>query len=213
MSAALVIGFGCDTLALSTPGRERAYRVQPATENVTQLLLDMRQGVPGADTKLLAIVYRELRRIAGQCFRYERPDHTLQPTVLVHEAYLRLVGPGGVEWQNRSHFFAVAAQTMRRILVDYARTRKAQKRGGPAVRIDLPEALMISEEKSEQVLLLDEALSRLARFDPRQSRIVEMRFFGGLTEEEIAEVLGVSARTVKRDWSMARAWLLGEMTR
>jgi RNA polymerase sigma factor (TIGR02999 family) len=185
--------------------------VQPAGENVTQLLLDMRARVPGAESKLLALVYRELRRIAGQCFRGERNDHTLQPTALVHEAYLRLVGPAGVQWQSRSHFFAVAAQTMRRILVDHARSRNTQKRGGPEIRVDLPEELMISDERSEQLLQLDDALSRLAGFDPRQSKIVEMRFFGGLTEEEIAEVLGVSTRTVKRDWSMARAWLLGEM--
>jgi RNA polymerase sigma factor (TIGR02999 family) len=213
MSAVLVTPFSCDTLSLTVIKPRGADSVQAATQDVTRLLFDMRQGVPGADTKLLAIVYRELRRIAGQCFRNERHDHTLQPTALVHEAYLRLAGPGGVDWQNRSHFFAVAAQTMRRILVDYARSRNAGKRGGPQVRLDIPEALMISDERSEQVLQLDEALSRLAAFDPRQSKVVEMRFFGGLKEEEIAEVLGVSARTVKRDWSMARAWLLGEMTK
>jgi RNA polymerase sigma-70 factor (ECF subfamily) len=213
MSTALLMTFPCGTLTRTVSRAERANSVEAASQDVTRLLVDMRQGVPGAETRLLGLVYRELRRIARQCLRNERPDHTLQPTALVHEAYLRLAGAGGVDWQNRAHFFAVSANTMRRILVDYARNRNARKRGGPAVRLDIPEALMVSEQRSEQVLQLDEALSRLAEFDPRQSKIVELRFFGGLTEEEIAEVLGVSARTVKRDWSMARAWLLGEMNK
>src|SRR4051812_17925655 len=172
----------------------------------------MRQGDGAAESRVLTLVYRELRRTAARFLARERPDHTLQPTALVHEAYLRLAGSGEVEWQNRAHFFAVAAQIMRRILVDHARSRVAGKRGGPKVQMELPEALLVSSQRSESVLDLDLALSKLAEFDPRQSKVVEMRFFGGLTEEEIGEVLGVSARTVKREWRLARAWLLGEMT-
>ncbi|HEV3277380.1 MAG TPA: ECF-type sigma factor [Terriglobia bacterium] len=143
--------------------------------------------------------------------RRERPDHTLQATALVHEVYLRLMEEHPVDWQSRAHFFAVAAQLMRRILVDHARAHKAAKRGGDAPKVFLEENLILSEAKSGDMLSLDEALARLAKLDPRQGRIVELRFFGGLSVEETAEVLGISARTVKREWSVARAWLYQEV--
>ncbi len=189
----------------------RGAGLRSAPEDVTQLLIEMRAGSGEAEAKVLELVYRELRRIAASCLRKERPDHSLQATALVHEAYIRIARPKGIEWRNRAHFFAVAARVMRGVLVDYARARKASKRGGAPVRIDLPESMMVSDHRNAQVLGVDEALTRLAQFDARQSQIVEMRFFGGLTEEEIAEVLGLSVRTVKRDWSLARAWLYGEL--
>ena len=143
----------------------------------------------------------------------ERPDHTLQATALVHEAYLRLIDQREVNWQNRAHFFGIAAQLMRRILVDYARGLKAGKRLGARHKISLEDALVISKDRSADLLALDEALSRLAAKDPRQSRIVELRFFSGLSIEETAEVLGISVRTVKRDWNFARAWLYSELSK
>jgi RNA polymerase sigma factor (TIGR02999 family) len=145
--------------------------------------------------------------------RREREDHTLQTTALVNEAYLRLVDQKGKSWQNRAHFFAVAAQVMRRILVDYARKHRAQKRGGEQQKLELEGDVAITPERSDELLLLDQALERLKAWDARQSRIVELRFFGGLTNEETAEVLGVAPRTVKRDWQVAKSWLYGEITR
>jgi RNA polymerase sigma factor (TIGR02999 family) len=179
--------------------------------DVTLLLGELRQGHRDAEAKLFQLVYDELHRLAKYYMRGERPGHSLQATALVHEAYLRLTRINDVDWQGRSHFFAVSAQAMRRILVDHARARCAERRGGPQEKVSLDEALVVSFERPEQFIALDEALNRLAEFDARQARIVELRFFGGLSEEETAAVLGISARTVKRDWQMAKAWLLKEL--
>jgi RNA polymerase sigma-70 factor, ECF subfamily len=181
--------------------------------DITALLTEVQAGNRDAESKLVPLVYDELRRLAGRYMRRERPDHTLQPTALVHEAYLRLIGQRNVQWQNRSHFFGVAARMMRRILVDHARTKKAEKRGGNEARIPLNESLAFTAEKSAELLALDEALTRLSQRDPRQGQVVELRFFGGLSEEETAAVLGISTRTVKRDWTVARAWLYKEISK
>jgi RNA polymerase sigma factor (TIGR02999 family) len=174
---------------------------------VTELLRRMRAGQKEAASKLLPLVYNDLRRLAAARLRRERRSHTLQPTALVHEVFLRLVGGHNVDWRNRAHFFAVAAGIIRHILVDHARDSKSLKRGGSLQRVELDEAFQYAEERSSELVALDEALDRLAEFSPRQSQMVEMRFFGGLNEEEIASVQGISARTVKRDWRIARAWL------
>jgi RNA polymerase sigma-70 factor (ECF subfamily) len=183
-----------------------------SSEDITRMLGELRAGRREVESRLMEAVYPELRRIAGRYMRAERPGHTLQATALVNEAWLHLVGNAGVDWQNRSHFFAVAAQLMRRILVDHARQRKAQKRDGGRQRVELSDTLAISDDRLDEILLVDEALTRLAEWDPRQSKIVELRFFSGLTEDETAEILGISPRTVKRDWRMARAWLHGELS-
>ena len=179
---------------------------------VTHLLAELRTGKKEAESRLIEVVYPELRKIAMRYMRSERPGHSLQATALVNEAYVRLLGQHDRDFQNRSHFFAVAATQMRLILVDHARQKRAQKRQGERVRVDLTDVLMVSEDKLEQVLEIDEALERLRGWDPRQCKIVEMRFFAGLTEEEIAEILGVTPRTVKRDWKVAKAWLHGELS-
>jgi RNA polymerase sigma-70 factor (ECF subfamily) len=179
--------------------------------DVTQLLADLQDGRPDSASQLIPFVYDELHRLAHRHMRHERPDHTLQATALVHEAYVRLVNQPQRTWQNRAHFIAVAAQVMRGILVDYARARGTSKRGSAPQRVPLDEPLLFTEEQSDDLVSLDEALERLALFDERQSRIVELRFFGGLTVDETAEVLGISAKTVKRDWSVARAWLHREV--
>lgn len=181
-------------------------------EQITQLLSEMRGGKQDASAKLAPLVYNELHRIAQRYMGRERSDHTLQATVLVNEAFMRLVGQE-TTFQNRSHFYAIASQVMRRILVDYARAHSAQKRGGALNKVDLEEVPILTEPQSEKMLALDEALSRLSQWDPVQSRVVEMRFFGGLTDKEIGEVLGVSVRTVKREWSLAKAWLYSEIGR
>jgi RNA polymerase sigma factor (TIGR02999 family) len=160
----------------------------------------------------MPVVYAELRRLASGFMRGERPNHTLQPTALVHEAYLRLIEQKRVEWRNRAHFFGVAAKLMRRILVDHARARLTAKRGAAEPAVHLQEGLVFAEERCGEFVALDAALERLAQFDPRLERIVELRFFGGLSVEDTAEVLGISTRTVKRDWNAAKAWLHGEMT-
>jgi RNA polymerase sigma-70 factor (ECF subfamily) len=178
---------------------------------ITRLLGELKAGNKRAESKLVEAVYPELRRIAGRYLKRERAGHTLQATALVNEAYLRLVGQIDKDWKNRSHFFAVAAQLMRRILVDYARERKAQKRDGGRRRVDLSDTLMISDDRLDEIIVIDAALNRLAEWDPRQCRVVELRFFSGLTEDEIAEILGVAPRTVKRDWRVAKAWLHGEL--
>lgn len=178
---------------------------------VTLLLHEIRRGGPGAEERLIELVYRELRRIAAGYLGREARDHTLQPTALVHEAYLRLTRMDANDWQNRSHFFAVAAKLMRNILVDHARAQQSLKRGQGFVIIGLDEALHSTPSKPSEILALDEALERLANFDPRQSRIVELRFFSGLNEEETGHILGISARTVKRDWRSAKAWLYKEL--
>ena len=162
-------------------------------------------------TELITLVYDELRRLASFYLRNERPGHTLQTTALVHEAYLRLAGQRHARWENRSQFFAIAAQQMRRILVDYARSRRSSKRGGAAVKVSLDKAVAVSRERSADVLAVDESLTKLFALDPEQARITELRFFGGLTVEETAEVIGISPATVKREWTMAKAWLIREV--
>jgi RNA polymerase sigma-70 factor, ECF subfamily len=179
--------------------------------DVTELLRHMSQGDEAAASKLIALVYKELRRLAESCMRQERKDHTLQPTALVHEAYLKLVDQRSVEWQSRAHFFGIAAQLMRRILIDHARGHLRDKRGAGGKPIPLDEALIFAPERSLELIRLDESLDRLAQIDARQSRIVELRFFAGLTVEETAEALCISPKTVKRDWSMAKAWLHGDL--
>jgi RNA polymerase sigma factor (TIGR02999 family) len=179
---------------------------------ITSLLTRLKAGDQSAQEQLIPLVYNELRRLAAHYMRGERPDHTLQATALVHEAFLRLTSTEVVDWQSRAHFFAIAAQTMRRILVDHARAAGSAKRSGGQHRISLESAIVYSPEQSRDMLALDEALGRLEQRDARQCRIVEMRFFAGLSLDETAEALGISARTVKRDWSMARAWLHAELS-
>ena len=162
--------------------------------------------------KLMPVVYDELRRQAARYLRREKAGHTLQTTALIHEAYVRLVDQHNVQWQNRAHFFGIAAQMMRRILVDHARGKRRAKRGGSDVKVSLADATMPVEERDLDVVALDEALTRLAEIDEQQSRVVELRFFSGLTVEETAEVMGISPATVKRDWSMAKAWLHREIS-
>jgi RNA polymerase sigma-70 factor, ECF subfamily len=176
--------------------------------DVTRLLLAWRDGDDAALERLIPLVYRELRTLAHARMRREHPGLTLQTTALVHEAYLRLVKARQVSWQNRSHFFALCAQAMRRIVVDSARARHSLKRGGRARHVPLEEALVASAGRDGDVLALDEALTDLAKADPRKSRVVELRYFGGLSVEETAEVLRVSPQTVMRDWNMARLWLV-----
>jgi RNA polymerase sigma factor (TIGR02999 family) len=184
---------------------------QPNGE-VTQLLSDARQGAPGAHDQLFSIVYTELRRIAANYMRRERGDHTLQATALVHEAYMQLVDQTRVNWQSRAHFFGVAAQLMRRILVDHARNQGAQKRGGNAHVLSIEDNVGIASVPEVAFDELDEALNRLQALDPNQAKLVELRFFGGLTVEEAAEVMGISTATVEREWRMARAWLHNQLT-
>jgi RNA polymerase sigma factor (TIGR02999 family) len=179
---------------------------------VTILLSEARNGNHDAREKLLAAVYDQLHRLARRALRHEASNHTLQPTALVNELYLRVLAPDeSIDWQNRAHFFAIAAQTLRRILVDHARKRNAERRGGGQIRLSLTAVNGLVEPRFDQVVAIDEALHRLAEFAPRASQIVELRFFGGLQEDEIAEALGVSLITVKRDWKVARAWLLAQL--
>jgi RNA polymerase sigma factor (TIGR02999 family) len=187
----------------------------PPRSDVTRMLADVAAGDRDAAASLFALVYDELRRLAASALRRERPDHTLQPTALVHEAYLRLADEPDARWESRAHFLAVAAQAMRRILVDHARGRNALKRGQgePHQPLDGVEVEAVGSLTTIDLLALDDALGRLASLDPRQARVVELRFFGGLTIEETAAVTGLSERTVKREWQMARAWLRREMAR
>jgi RNA polymerase sigma factor (TIGR02999 family) len=178
---------------------------------VSKLLLAWSEGEEGAYEQLIPLVYDELHRLAKRYMRKERPGHTLQTSALVNEAYLRLIGAKEVSWQNRAHFFAVSARLMRRILVDFARAKHELKRGGDARQVSLDEALLVSPGSNTDVLALDEALTRLFALQRRQAEVVEMRYFGGLTEEEIAEVLKVSLRTVQQDWRLARLWLYREL--
>lgn len=180
--------------------------------DITQLLLQWRGGDEAALELLVPLVYDELRRLAHQCMRRERVGHTLQTTALVNEAYLRLVDSSRVEWHDRAHFFAVAAQLMRRVMVDEARKRHHQKRGGDFTRIALDEALTTVHQREVDLLALDEALDRLAQFAPRKCRVVELRFFGGLSINETGAALGVSADIVKREWRTAKLWLLHELS-
>jgi RNA polymerase sigma-70 factor, ECF subfamily len=182
-----------------------------SAQNVTRLLQDWRQGKGAALEGLMPLVNQELRRLAKRYMFGERAGHTLQTTALVNEAYLRLVNSRRVNWQNRAHFFAISAQLMRRILVDHARARGYQKRGGGVPKVTLDEALVGPEEKGRNLVALDDALTALAEVDLRKSKVVELRFFGGLSVEETAEVLKVSTETVMRDWRLAKAWLAREM--
>jgi RNA polymerase sigma factor (TIGR02999 family) len=179
---------------------------------VTGLLRAWGQGDESALERLVPLVYDQLHLAARRYMAAERPGHTLQTTALIHETYLRLVNVRQVKWQNRAHFFAICAQLMRRILVDFARSRGYQKRGGDATRVDLDEALLITPEPGANLVALDQALQRLAEVDERKSRVVELRFFGGLSVKEAAEVLKVSADTVMRDWKLAKVWLLRELS-
>jgi RNA polymerase sigma factor (TIGR02999 family) len=183
----------------------------PETVRVTQLLLELSQGDRTAVEELLPLIYDELRRLAGGYLRRERANHTLQATALVHEAYLKMVDQTRVQWQNRAHFFGVAANLMRRILVDHARSHGAQKRGSGIEKISLEDGLVASGERAAEVVAVDDALETLAKVDPVKSRIVELRFFGGLSVEETAEVLNISVATANRQWRMARAWLYGQL--
>ena len=184
---------------------EKHPETEPSQE-VTQLLIALSEGDRDVTEKLISLVYDELRKLAGSYLKSEREGHTLQPTALVHEAFLKLVDQN-VRWESRSHFFAVAAKLMRRILVDYARAYKAEKRGGDERKISLEEAFVFARERPAEMIALDEALEKLAEVDERRSKVVELKFFGGLNNEEIATILGVHSNTVLRDWDLARAWL------
>lgn len=186
----------------------------PASDQneITQLLGDWRAGNSGALDKLIPMVQPVLQQLAHRYMSRERPGHTLQTTILVNDAYLQLAGQSHPDWQNRAHFFAVAAQLMRRIMVDHARQRQALKRGGGALKVTLDESLHAVEERAVELLALDEALEKLGAFDKRKADVVEMRYFGGLTMEEIADVLKVHVNTVTREWSAARAWLFATLS-
>jgi RNA polymerase sigma-70 factor, ECF subfamily len=181
--------------------------------NVTELLIHWCNGDESVPDKLFPLVYKELKAIARRHLRKESPGHTLQTTALVNEAYLRLVDQKRVHWKNRAHFLAVAAQMMRRILIDHARGHARLRRGGKMRMLSLDEALTVSDDRASELLALDDALNNLAKLDPRRGRVVELRFFGGLSNEEIGEVMQISPNTVTRDWNMARAWLYQELAR
>jgi RNA polymerase sigma factor (TIGR02999 family) len=193
------------------PSAFRRAVIEPAVE-ITNLLQAWAQGDQGALEKLMPAVMEELRRLARSYLRRERAGHTLQTTALINEAYIKLAGQNRAHWQNRSHFFAIAAQCMRRILIDYAKTRRRQKRGGMAQQVSLPDHLLMSAEQSEELLALDAALKKLATQDERKSKIVELRYFGAYSMEEIAEILNLSEITVARDRRLVRAWLLREIS-
>jgi len=183
------------------------------SHDVTQLLLAWSDGDREALEELTPLVYRELKKLAESYLRRERPGHTLQPTALAHEAYIKLIDQQSVRWQNRAHFFGIAAQAMRRILVDHARARLAGKRGSGGAAVSLDEAVDVSDQRADQLVALDDALKRLAQLDPKRGRVVELKYFGGMTLEETAEVLGVSRAKVVREWRMAKAWLYGELNK
>lgn len=183
------------------------------SHEVTQILQDLKDGKGEASEKLLPLVYDELRRLASGYMRRERSDHTLQATALVHEAYLRLIDQTQTDWKDRAHFFGIAARLMRQILVDHAREHNAQKRGGEVTKLSVDEAISFADEKDVDLVALDDSLKTLATFDQQQSRIVELRFFSGLTIEETAEVLNISPSTVKREWGLAKAWLRREIVK
>lgn len=181
-------------------------------QEITKLLHDWSQGDQDALAQLIPVVYRELRKLASSYLRAERAEHTLQPTALIHEAYLRLVAQEFPEWKNRAHFYGVAAQLMRQILVEHARARVALKRGGAGEKVSLDEIISLPQQRAAELVALDDALSSLASFDERKARVIELRFFGGLTEEETGQALNISVATVRRDLRLAEAWLRREMS-
>lgn len=185
---------------------------QISPHEITQLLVEWSGGNQAALDKLYPLVYRELRQMAHRFMRHERKGHTLQTTALINEAYLRLVDQKNVHWANRSHFFGISAKIMRRILVDHARRYAREKRGGAPQQVSLDEAALVTKDRARELLQLNEALDSLAELDPRRSQVVELRYFGGLSNDEIAEVLKISANTVTRDWNMARAWIYQQLT-
>jgi RNA polymerase sigma factor (TIGR02999 family) len=193
--------------------RVNMTRSTPTRLEVTQLLIDWSKGSQDAFKQLYPLVYEELRRLAHRYMAKERRGHTLQTTAVVHEAYLRLIDQKHVQWQNRVHFFAIASQMMRRILITHAQSHAYAKRGGGALKVSLDEAAVLSQERASDLIALDEALKGLTAIDPRRSQVVELRFFGGLSNEEIAEVLNISTNTVTRDWSVAKAWLHREVSK
>lgn len=187
---------------------------QESAHDITRMLIELTDGNTEVVNQILPHIYDELRKLASSYLRRERSDHTLQPTALVHEAYMKLIDQKKVRWQNRAHFFGIAAQVMRRILLDHARKHKADKRGGEAEKLPLEEEiLVVSHEKSAELIALDDALEALAAIDPQKAKIVELRYFGGLSIEETAEVMGVSVPTINRQWRMAKAWLYGQIAR
>jgi RNA polymerase sigma factor (TIGR02999 family) len=186
-------------------------QMDPSPEDVTQLLVAWSNGDQGARDELMPVVYHELHRLAHQYMKRELPGHTLQTSALVNEAFLKLIDQRNVNWKNRAHFFGIAAKTMRRILVDYARSRRTAKRGGGRYELSLDESI-VSAERTDELVTLDEALQELAKIDPRKSQVVELKFFAGLSIEEAAEVLAVSPGTVMRDWTLAKAWLRREIS-
>jgi RNA polymerase sigma-70 factor (ECF subfamily) len=185
--------------------------VDPSPAEVTSLLQQLADGDQEAAAKLVPLVYEELHRLAARRLRHERPDHTLQATALVHEAYVKLSAQKDARWQNRAQFFGVASQVMRRILVDYARGQQRIRRGGKQQKVSLDNVVLVSPDRSEEVLAVHESLSRLGKLDARQARIVELRYFGGLAVEEVAEVVGISTKTVMRELNVAKAWLYGDL--
>jgi RNA polymerase sigma factor (TIGR02999 family) len=191
--------------------RVEEAKVGPSPEDVTTLLNKLAAGDQEAAAQLVPLVYDELRRLAVRRLRHERPNHTLQATALVHEAYMKLAAQRGAKWQNRAQFFGVASQSMRRILVDYARTQQRIRRGGKQQKVSLDDVVLVSSDRADEVLAVHESLSRLEKLDARQARIVELRYFGGLTVEEIAEVVGISTKTVMRELKVAKAWLHGDL--
>jgi RNA polymerase sigma-70 factor (ECF subfamily) len=185
--------------------------VEQVSADVTSLLKKLAGGNQEAASELIPVVYQELHRLADRHLRHERRGHTLQATALVHEAYIKLVAQRNTDWQSRAHFFAVASNLMRRILVDYARRQLRAKRGGRPTQLSLDDVVLLSPDRPDRMLALDECLTRLEKMDARQGRIVELRYFGGLTVEEAAEILGVSSTTIRREWTSAKAWLYGEL--
>jgi len=200
-------------LAFFSDGKWRPpAQMQPQSEQITQLLQSWSQGDPAAIEKLVPLVYDELHRLAQRYMADERPSHTLQTTALVNEAYLRLVDSAHASWEGRTHFFGVCAQVMRRILVDWARSRQALKRGGDVSSLDLDEALAAAKQPGTDLVAIDDALQALTAIDPRKGQVVELRFFGGLSVKETAELLKVSPETVQRDWKLAKSWLRRELS-
>ncbi len=185
--------------------------MEPAPADVTSLLNKLAAGDQETAAQLVPLVYEELRRLAARRLRQERPDHTLQATALVHEAYVKLSSQRDAKWQNRAQFFGVVSQVMRRILVDYARAQHRIRRGGKQQKVSLDDVVLVSPDRTEEVLTVHESLSRLEKLDARQARIVELRYFGGLTVEEVAEVVGISTKTVMRELNVAKAWLYGDL--